>query len=65
MAVRQKAKSAPITVELDWESTRGPIHLVVRASLDDWKKLLSVRRLVKSGSWQGAAGNRDAAQADG
>jgi len=48
VAVRQKAKSAPITVELDWESTRGPIHLVVRASLDDWKKLLSVNDKVRS-----------------
>ncbi|MGA2957954.1 MAG: hypothetical protein ABSF48_19780 [Thermodesulfobacteriota bacterium] len=42
MAVRQKKKRGPITVESDYESQQGSIRLCVRASLDDWKKLISV-----------------------
>jgi hypothetical protein len=47
MAVRQKGKKGPITVESDIESPRGLIYLYVRASLDDWKKLISVKDPVR------------------
>ena len=53
MAVRQKGKRGPVTVERDWEGNQGPIHLLVRASLDDWKKLLSVNDTVRSWIFEG------------
>jgi len=46
MVVRHKSKRGPITVEADWDwdwgDLQGPTHLLVRASLDDWKKLISL-----------------------
>ena len=42
MAVRQRTKRSSITAENDFASPQGPIHLLVHASLDDWKKLLSL-----------------------
>jgi hypothetical protein len=53
MAVHQRGKKGPVTVERDWEGNQGPIHLLVRASLDDWKKLLSVNDTVRSWIFEG------------
>lgn len=48
MAVRQKGKKGPIPVEDDWD-WEGPIHLLVRASSGDWKKLISLPKAQRVG----------------
>jgi len=54
MAVRQKSKKGPITVEADWDwrDLQGPTHLLVRASLDDWKKVILLPRAQQDGFFQ-------------
>jgi hypothetical protein len=47
MTVRQETKKGPVTVENDFESPQGPVHLLIRAPLNDWKKLLSFNDTVK------------------
>lgn len=47
MTVRQERKNGPVTVENDFESPKGPVHLLIRAPLNDWKKLLSFNDTVK------------------
>jgi 2-succinyl-5-enolpyruvyl-6-hydroxy-3-cyclohexene-1-carboxylate synthase len=53
MAVRQKKKRGPITVESDWDwdwkDQQVSIHLLARASLDDWKKLVSLPEGLQDG----------------
>jgi len=53
MVVRHKSKRGPITVEADWDWDWGDqqvsIHLLVRASSEDWRKLVSLPVGVQDG----------------